>query len=293
MAVYKGRNIDAMMADLSSLEMEWLNSSVAFTQFAFQSEKAKEFSHHGFVRRTKILVRCIKTVFEKLPPNSSDIPDRDDVSDAEIAIHAFIINCFGCIDNLAWVLVEELSIGGKNGRELSAAHIGLQPKYKEVRAALSEEFCAELERLNNWFDQIGRFRHALAHRVAPYIPPHCVTKENAAEYKRLEEAIQAAQENHFAKMEEVNSARKGTGLERADEIGRLIKERDVEADRLEEKKKSLCHFLPVMGHSFYEESPQILFHVQMLTDFKTIARLGNFVMRELEINKHKNVPADS
>jgi hypothetical protein len=40
-----------------------------------------------------------------LPPAQEKIPERDVVVDAAIAIQAFTMNAFGCLDNIAWILV--------------------------------------------------------------------------------------------------------------------------------------------------------------------------------------------
>jgi hypothetical protein len=55
----------------------------------WQSDRAREYVLHGFCRRLGTLVRAIDLVFEGLPPEREDIPDRDEVVDATIAIQSF------------------------------------------------------------------------------------------------------------------------------------------------------------------------------------------------------------
>jgi hypothetical protein len=73
----------------------------------FKSGSADEHAKHGFSRRLGTLIRVIDLVFQQLPPESADIPDRDTTVDATIAIQSFVLNTFGCLDNLAWIWVLE------------------------------------------------------------------------------------------------------------------------------------------------------------------------------------------
>jgi len=69
----------------------------------YKSERAREYAVHGFCRRLGTLMRAVDRVYEVLPPEREDIPERDEVTDATIAIQSFVLNEFGCLDNLAWV----------------------------------------------------------------------------------------------------------------------------------------------------------------------------------------------
>ncbi len=75
----------------------------------YGNDSAKEHAVHGFARRLGTLVRCIDRVFEILPPDREDIPSRDEVVDATINIQAFVLNIFGCLDNLACNLSRTMS----------------------------------------------------------------------------------------------------------------------------------------------------------------------------------------
>jgi hypothetical protein len=91
------------------------------------------------------------------------------VVDAAIAIQAFTMNAFGCIDNIAWIWVHEKDIKNGNGTELQRKHVGLRkPK---VHDKLTKEFQAYLATRQDWFDSLVDFRDSLAHRIPLYIPP--------------------------------------------------------------------------------------------------------------------------
>src|SRR5665213_1342287 len=92
----------------------------------YKSDRAAEYARHGFCRRLEMLVHTINKVYETLPPDREDIPERDEVIAAAAAIHAFVMNAFGCLDNLAWIWVYEKNVKWKNGTELEPVDVGLR-----------------------------------------------------------------------------------------------------------------------------------------------------------------------
>ncbi|MGO8841318.1 MAG: hypothetical protein ACLQF1_09370 [Methyloceanibacter sp.] len=188
-----------------------------FTSRNFKSDRAREFARHGFARRLGTLVRTIDQVFKVLPPEREDIPERDEVVDATIAIQSFVFNTFGCIDNLAWIWVYEKDVKKEDGTELDPKSVGLGNK--QVRSSFSNEFRAYLDSRQTWFDHIKEFRDSLAHRIPLYIPPYIVIPETVDEYNRLEQAS-------------------GEALRRAD---------FKEYDRLQSEQKTFVLFRPSQG----------------------------------------------
>ncbi len=72
-----------------------------------KNPRAQEFARQGFPRRLKVMVRCIVNVFEHIPPERTELPSRNELSDATINIQSFVFNVFGAIDNLAWIWMHE------------------------------------------------------------------------------------------------------------------------------------------------------------------------------------------
>jgi hypothetical protein len=219
----------------------------------YKTERGREFAFHGFVRRLGTLVRAVEQVFEILPPEREDIPERNEVVDATIAIQSFVLNTFGCLDNLAWIWVYEKGVMNDNGTKLSPKKIGLGKNYKQIRRSFSKQFIAYLESRADWLDHIIDFRDALAHRIPLYIPPYIVSEKNHEEYNRLEQA-------------------KGEASKRADH---------EEYDRLELEQKKLGVFRPWMTHSQFEGAPSVVFHLQLLRDYVTIDEFGYTMLEEL------------
>jgi hypothetical protein len=147
---------------------------VAFASWSYSTPRGREYAIQGFLRRSYTMQRCVDNVFRLLPPEVSSLPEPDKITDAEINLQAFIFNVFGSIDNLAWVLIEERGFVAPAGERIPDKHIGLMRNNKTVRACLSTEFNDLLQRIEDWFEYIEKFRHAVAHRVPIYVPPYVV-----------------------------------------------------------------------------------------------------------------------
>lgn len=75
----------------------------AYIDHPWTTDRGREFGVNGFVRRLQCLHRCVRNVFENLPPELEHAPDRDTRHEAELQVQAFIFRAFGAADNLAWI----------------------------------------------------------------------------------------------------------------------------------------------------------------------------------------------
>ena len=224
----------------------------------FQSERAREYAHHGFCRRIDILADCVAYVFSLLPPEQEDIPVDDDVTAATIFIQSFVINTFGCLDNLAWVWVYEKNYREPDGSEIDPKSVGLGPTYWHLRKQFSAEFKTYLKGNKKWFKHLTIFRDTLAHRIPLYVPPYIIPTDKMDVYRQLEKKVS----------ETVNDPDPKKGYE------------DYKQYRAEQKK--LAVFRPWMSHSPTENSPVAVFHYQLLQDFATIEEFGHKMLEELD-----------
>jgi hypothetical protein len=223
----------------------------AYHAYAFKSGRAKEFAEHAFLRRFDLMLHCIKQVFDLIPPKNEEIPSRDVRTQALVNIHAFNLNTYGAIDNLAWIWVEEKKIRRPDGSSLPKDWVGLGPKNSVVRATLSDDFRGHLRGLKRWFRYLEDFRHSLAHRVPMYIAPYVIEEKDEARYKELAGAL--ARFRHPRLQE-----------------------------RLQAQQDELKKFAPWLQHSFGEKSKRIVFHPQLLRDFATVEELAWKMITELE-----------
>lgn len=217
----------------------------------YKDARAKEFAQHGFLRRIKSMARSITNVFTLLPPERTSIPSSEERHDAEINIQAFLFNTFAATDNLAWIWVGEKGITKPDGSELPHRQVGLRKQ--RIRESFSAAFQAYLQTLDAWFGHLEDFRHALAHRIPLYIPPHMIDPKDEEAYRKLEGGMNAA----------------------------LLRGDLEERERLSAAQKKLAFFRPWMTHSFTEGAKHVVFHSQLLADFNTIDELGRKMLDEL------------
>jgi hypothetical protein len=226
-----------------------------YLKIRLNNSLASEHAHHGFARRIGILKRCIDNVYEIYPPTREDKPSRDDCLDLTINLQSFIFNVFGSLDNLAWIWATEKQLCDRKGKALSGGKIGFfdHKNNTEIRESFSDEFQNLLRDLEKWHENLKNFRHALAHRIPLYVPPYIVTNtENIREKEIYNEKVDAILRRDWKRV----------------------------AD-LEAEEEELGRFIPMMTHSFSEESKSVVFHPQVLADWATIELISEKFIEEL------------
>ena len=200
-----------------------------------------------------MLARCITNVFDEIPPERTELPSRDELTDATINIQSFVFNVFGAIDNLAWVWMSEKGQKRNDGTPIPDTHIGLGPKNESVRLTLSQEFQDYLKTLDTWFTHLVDLRHSLAHRIPLYIPPYVIEAKDEQAYREFEaQMAEAAKKGDFK-----------------------------EYDRLSTEQLRLGRFRPWVQHSFEEKAEPVVFHARILADFNTVDELAHKMLSEL------------
>lgn len=225
-----------------------------FLLHQYRSERGYEFASHGFCRRLSQLLYSLETVFETLPPDRKDIPEKEETQTATMAIHSFVTNVSGCIDNLAWIWMHEADVRGNDGNPIAKREVGFGNENNRFRQSLPHEFQKYLETRKEWLDHAKNFRDSLAHRIPLYIPPFSIDPKNVDAYEALEEQRKKALKDH-----------------NFDEYYQLEKEQE-----------KLCHFKPVMSHSFSENSPIAYFHAQMIADYLTVEEFAKELLKTLQ-----------
>ena len=254
MSFYSDDALKQLAEGYASVDAKFEALFIRYLSRQFNNPKAREYATHGFPRRLKTLTHSLKAVFRLLPPESDEIPGRDTLSDATVHIQASVFNVFGCVDNLAWIWVFEKGVVRRNGRPLAQTQVGFDSNKLHMRASISGEFRTYLESLEPWFELMSDFRHALAHRIPLYVPPHVVTEKNVEVYRDLEARMDDASRRHDFD----------------------------EYDRLSVEQMKLVRFMPWMQHSFEENSKYVYFHAQLLANFNTVEELGRKFLEELD-----------
>jgi hypothetical protein len=245
---YSDEAVASMVQELAFLRTKYDELMRVFAYRNYVSERGRELGTQGFMRRVKIMMHCVDQLFECLPLDRprAIVPDDEAIVGAEIAAHAFLINVYGAIDNLAWVWVCEKSVRDQKGQAVKQGHVGFWQGNTIVRASLPVELQAYLAERDKWLDYVADWRHPLAHRVPPYIPPYCVDPSNEDAYQKLDREMLMQL-----------SVRNVAGYEEA-----------------KQKQKQLAFFRPWLQGSFTESSRPIRVHQQMLVDFITTHEMG-------------------
>lgn len=254
MATYSAETIADLYREAGELLLEQVAIQKLFLAYKFITEDAREQALSGYLRRTNTLLRAIENVFELLPPELDAIPDRNVVVDATISIHAFVVNTFGALDNLAWILVNERNVVGKKGKNLNPKSVSLANPY--LLASCGVDFRAYLERRDDWNKGMRAFRDSLAHQVPLYIPPYTIKHADREQYDKFENEKAEA----------------------------LISRKPGEYKRLDYEQSKLGTFHPVMVRSVSDEKGQAQFHPQLISDFRTVHEFGREVLNELGRN---------
>lgn len=220
----------------------------------YQTIEGREHAHNGLARRIQTVARCIERVYELLPPEMVEIPERDNLYDAAINIQAAVFNVYGALDNVAFIWVFEKAVVDRNGHRLRNEKIGLFPDQKEVWASFPNDLQCELGKMADWVTNLRAFRHSLGHRIPLYIPPYCIDPFKIEEYNQLEKCLGAALRSHNFD----------------------------EYSRLEKDQQKLRHYKPLMQHSLHSEKPPVVFHAQLLADFNTIEDICSKVLVALD-----------
>jgi hypothetical protein len=218
--------------------------------YGFKAERAGEFARIGFCRRLGYLEHAMRRMDEVYPPNCSGA-SREQVRDAELILQAFVMNVFGAIDNLAWVWTLERSVTGPKGQPLWPAEICfVGPRSRSLVASLPSPVLTVLDNSKEWFDQIGAYRHGVAHQIPIYIP-RLYSAEDVASAEEIGVAINEA-----------------IAAGEREKLGPLLDERHSLGD--------YGGYMALNG-----ERRPMLMHPQMVCDLATVVELGELIMSEL------------
>lgn len=235
----------------SQLELSHKLSSLIEKLLALATPKlknshAKEYLQHGLCRRLKLINKTIKNIYEIFPPDRTKKLSMDELDNAQINLHAFSINTYGALDNIAWIYALENQF-----TDLLENPIKIGLFRKELKTKLPQELKDYINNptINRWFNDYAKnYRDALAHRIPLYIPPLSLNPAEVSRYTELEDQKLTAIKN----------------LE-----FELLQALEAEQERL----GSISH---TYLHSFaHDKSRPVALHPQILADGFTILEISD------------------
>ncbi|RWA52107.1 hypothetical protein AU476_19275 [Cupriavidus sp. UYMSc13B] len=215
-----------------------------------QAESVAEHLRQGAGRRLKVMARALENIFRMFPPSLQRPLPVDDLNDIQINLHAFFINLYGVLENLAWAFVLRHGLAEK----LAIRDVGLF--HKKTRKFFPEELAQYVSSdvMLRWRnDYLKTYRDALAHQIPLYVPPSVFTADEAEEYRRL-----------------------------WDEQGKLIRAHEFAlVDKAQEQMEALGRpsLLFVPAFSKIQAHRPVYLHPQLISDCMTVLECGTVFFR--------------
>lgn len=201
-----GTEYDATLQGLQNLALDCIRHGQMSAD-----PHVQEHMLRGAGRRLSVLRRSIENIYSHFPPETKEKLPRDELSDVQINLHAFVINLYGVFDNFAWAFVLrhglEADVGGPN-------QVGMfKAKTRQFLPAPLKAYLEE-EETSQWFkDYLKEYRDSLAHRIPLYIPPSIVTEEEGARYNELEaEKLPCITAGDWVRLDEIYAAQETIGV---------------------------------------------------------------------------------
>lgn len=245
MQMLKDGDIEKIENDLILLKSRYIKLIDRIWKVAdvLENERAKEYLFHGIARRLDVIERCVENIYSIFPLRREKLLCRNELKDVDINLHAFFINIFGLLDNMAWVAVHETN----GSKEINKKGVGL---YKvETQECLSDGFKEYLntDTMKKWHDEyLKNYRDALSHRIPLYVPPKDLKPEQKEQEAGFDQKLrQAIKSQNF------------------EEMSALQKEMDKIGDPS-----------PCFVHSLSETNYKVvMLHAQVITDFGTVEEI--------------------
>ncbi len=180
-------------------DLERILFLVAENTSSLTNARAREYLLNGVGRRLRILRRGINNVFRLFPPSAVEPIETDYLDDALISLHAFVINLYGLLDNLAWAFV------WRHGLEkvVPRRQVGMfaEQTQRHLPDPLRTYFGSP--KMTRWHNEyLKGYRDALAHRIPLYIPPANYSPNDAKRHEAIErERLDAIRAREWQKVE--------------------------------------------------------------------------------------------
>ncbi|EMN7422798.1 hypothetical protein WB911_004564 [Vibrio parahaemolyticus] len=135
----------------------------------------REHAVYGICRRISNLSHCLTFFFDSLCPGKSVLSDNT-LAIGNIHLHAFLVNCSGISDNIAWFLAYHHKLDETEDLDKFKFNIGLFGK-KKFTEYITPAVSKKVAEFDDWHQHIKSFRDPTAHRVPPYLIPYVVYTE--------------------------------------------------------------------------------------------------------------------
>jgi hypothetical protein len=258
---YSDKAVNELETAHAELRLHYKELFIQTFSFAgrLKNERAREYMLHGVGRRLGLLQRCVDNMFRLFPASRMEKLSDGDLLDLEINLHAFLINTYGVIENIALALAYENDLIAHSRETLNPGSCPVvQVKHmkdvnlfnKEFQSLLNRNLSAYLsqESMREWYKQYAKnYRDALAHRIPPYVPPAALNDQQQRRYADLGHEL--SYERNLQRIEEI-----------------------------QHEQISLGTSNPLFIHSYSESAQALYLHPQLIVDFRTVEEILYQVM---------------
>lgn len=171
--MYTPQLLEDIWIENSHLASECRRLSSDLQQVSFSlREQSKEHALYGITRRLMLLRSCLLFFISELPPDTKEEVSSDSRAAGNAHLHAFLMNCVGICDNIAWLIAFQKNID----KELDFTQKKERKKIGLFNSSFERHLPPNVLRVkkkhNGWFTYISSQRDPVAHRIPPYIIPY-------------------------------------------------------------------------------------------------------------------------
>ncbi|HCE2112332.1 TPA: hypothetical protein NGU48_004774 [Vibrio parahaemolyticus] len=127
---------------------------------------------YGICRRVSTLRFCLNFFFDALSPET-DVLENDVLPQGNVHLHAFLVNCSGVSDNIAWFLAYHHKVDEIEDLDKFKFNIGIFGK-KKFKKYITDNLSEKIKEFQDWHEHIKAFRDPTAHRIPPYLIPYVI-----------------------------------------------------------------------------------------------------------------------
>lgn len=148
---------------------------------------ARDYATYGVLRRLQMIWASLRSVRSTAPPDRTVPLSLEQTTKLSVELNAIYINFIGAVDNVAWVLREE--IGSEQTRRLNPMQVGMDsPRF--LADNNFQRLADALSQYREWLHETKTRRNPAAHRIPLSTPPiHLPSADEAQARADIEQEL--------------------------------------------------------------------------------------------------------
>lgn len=185
--------------------------------YKFKQQRAYDYYVHGLCRRAMIIRRNLNYFITVIPPTRKNTLNYDDISETTMHINSFYINLYGCLDNIAWMILYELNMFNCQNKEEAYFKFKVdlfKNEFLNEIGQIDEIFANFFHTKKSWYINLKTYRHPSAHRFPLYIVPQVFSKPEDVQhfYELREKSLMEACNRNFEESKKLIKKQQSIGV---------------------------------------------------------------------------------